>query len=118
LVCQGSPITSRRNADGHSICIGWEWKWKMNGAHCYIGITLLLWCYEKGCLFYMDLLLLLKIIKTLCLEYLQYQSKVWTHLLFQGFFFIFTIFYISCFEHAFILQPFPALWEALLSTNH
>ena len=24
----------------------------------------------------------------------QYQSKVWTHLLIQGFFFIFTIFYI------------------------
>ena len=26
--------------------------------------------------------------------YIQYQSKVWTHLLIQGFFFIFTIFYI------------------------
>jgi hypothetical protein len=26
---------------------------------------------------------------------LQYQYKVWTHLLIQGFFFIFTIFYIE-----------------------
>ena len=26
--------------------------------------------------------------------YVQYQSKVWTRLLIQGFFFIFTIFYI------------------------
>ena len=26
--------------------------------------------------------------------YVQYQSKVWTHLLIQGFFFVFTIFYI------------------------
>ena len=26
--------------------------------------------------------------------YIQYQSKVWTHLLIQGFFFIFNIFYI------------------------
>ena len=35
----------------------------------------------------------------LCLEgqhpvYIQYQSKVWTHRLTQGFFFIFTMFYI------------------------
>jgi hypothetical protein len=26
--------------------------------------------------------------------YLQYQSKVWTHILIQGFFFILTIFYL------------------------
>jgi hypothetical protein len=60
-----------------SICISWEWQYlyrlglTVKGAHCYISRTLLLWFYVKGCLFYMNLSLHVKVIKALILEYLH-----------------------------------------------
>jgi hypothetical protein len=62
-VCQGRPNSTRPNADNHSIL--YRLGTTMKGAHCYISRTLILWYYVKGCLFYIDLLIHLKVIKTL-----------------------------------------------------
>ena len=69
-VYQGSPINTKQNADGHKDTL-YQLGKTIKGAHCYISRTLILWYYVKGCLFYMDLLLHLKVIKTLSLENLH-----------------------------------------------